>query len=96
MYICEYLEGGYSSNIATLLLKNHQGYFSFINQRIKLDKSLALKFNDSVRYDAMCIATKKKSLISNAVYPILAFIAYPLGYILYLKKYRMDIKCKSQ
>lgn len=88
IYVCEYLPDGYTANMARLLYNNPQGYFCYINQRLRLDKSIKQRFADSVRYDAMAIAHRKKRIIRDAVYPYFALFAYPGGWILFKKKYK--------
>ena len=87
IYICEYLPDGYKAGMAKLLYNNPQGYFCYINQRLKLDKSLRQRIADSIRYDAMAIAHKKKKIVGNAVYPLWALLAYPAGWLFYKRRY---------
>lgn len=88
LYICEYLPGGYSANMAKLLYNNPQGYFCYINQRLKFDENFRQRFFDSIRYTAMAIAHKKEKFVKNSVYPFISFLSLPFGYILYLIKYK--------
>lgn len=88
LYICEYLEGGYTSNMARLLYSNPKGYFAYINQRLSIDKNFKERFLDSIRYVSMAIAHNKKGIIKNAIYPSIALLAYPAGLLLYYKKFR--------
>ena len=88
LYVCEYLDDGYTSNMAKLLKNNSNGYMAFIVQRLKYDESFSEKFFDSVRCIAMRIARKDNCIIKNSVYPFVALLAYPLGYIFYLKRYK--------
>ena len=91
VYICEYLDDGYTANMKRILYKNPNGYFAYINNRLKIDKSVKHKFLDSVRYMAMAIAHKKKGKIKGAVYPLYALAAYLPGWMLYrrdFKRYR--------
>lgn len=87
LYICEYLEDGYTNNMAKLLKNNPKGYFTFLRQRLSIDKTPREKFLDSIRYVAMAKA-HNMPIIKNAVYPMYAFLAYPTGLLLYYKKYR--------
>lgn len=87
LYICEYLEDGYTNNMAKLLKNNPKGYFTFLRQRLSIDKTPREKFLDSIRYVAMAKA-HNMPIIKNAVYPMYAFLAYPAGLLLYHKKYR--------
>lgn len=88
LYMCEYLDDGYTANMSRLLFNNPQGYFAYINQRLRFDTTPKHKFADSIRYNAMAFAHKKKRIISGAVYPLWAALAYIPGYVLYCKKYR--------
>lgn len=88
LYYVTYLDDGYTSNMAKVLYNNPQGYFTYINNRLKIDKKLGNKFADSIRYNAMAIAHKKEKTISNAVYPFIALLAYIPGYIFYYRRYR--------
>ena len=88
LYICEYLPGGYSANMAKLLYNNPQGYFCYINQRLKFDENFRQRFFDSIRYTAKAIAHKKEKFDKNTVYPFISFLSLPFGYILYLIKYK--------
>lgn len=96
LYVCEYLSDGYTSNIARLLYNNPNGYFTYINQRLKLDKRIKHRFFDSIRYDAMAIAQRKRTVVREAVYPFLALLAYPIGYLVYIKKYSSIISKKGK
>jgi glycosyltransferase involved in cell wall biosynthesis len=87
IYVCEYLPDGYTAGMAKLLCRNPQGYFCYINQRLRLDTTVKQRFSDSIRYDAMAIAHRRKRVVRDAVYPLLALLAYPVGWILYKKRY---------
>lgn len=87
IYVCEYLPDGYTASMAKLLCRNPQGYFCYINQRLRLDTTVKQRFEDSIRYDAMAIAYRRKRVVRDAVYPLLALLAYPAGWILYKKRY---------
>lgn len=88
IYVCEYLNDGYTANMKRLLYKNPQGYFTYIKQRLSVDKTLKHKFLDSVRYMAMAIAHKRSGKIKLAVYPFLAFLAYFPGWLLYVRDFK--------
>lgn len=92
LYVCKYLEDGYTNNIEKLLYSNPNGYFAYINQRLKLESDIKHRYFDSARYVAMAVALRKKRIILDAVYPMYALFAYPLGTLIYLKKYRPIIK----
>lgn len=87
IYVCEYLTDGYTASMGELLYSNPQGYFCYINQRLRLDVTMKQRFVDSIRYDAMAIAHRKNKIIRTAVYPLYALFAYPAGWIFYKKRY---------
>jgi glycosyltransferase involved in cell wall biosynthesis len=89
IYLCEYLEGGYTRNMAKLLKNNPKGYFAFINQRLIMhDKTFKSRFLDSIRYVAMAIAVKRKGYIRTAMYPSICMLAYLPGLLFYNKRYK--------
>lgn len=94
LYICEYLPDGYTANMAYLLYRNPNGYFCYINQRLKFDKTVKQRFVDSIRYVAMAIAHERKKIIRNSIYPYITFFAYLPGYFFYFRRYKKlrDIK----
>jgi len=88
MYKCEYLEDGYTNNMAKLLSRNPRGYLAYIKNRLILDISWNDKVMDTIRYTAMCIFSNERQRISKSIYPILTLVTYPLGYFLYFYKYK--------
>ena len=88
IYICEYLEDGYTANMKRVLYNNPEGYFAYINNRLKIDCGVKARFLDSVRYMAMAIAKGKKRKIRDAVYPTLALMAYLPGWLLYRRDFK--------
>lgn len=87
IYVCEYLPDGYTASMTKLLYENPEGYFCYINQRLRFDRAIKQRFTDSIRYDAMAIAHQKKRIVRDAVYPFYALLAYPAGGLLYKKRY---------
>lgn len=87
IYVCEYLPDGYTAGMEKLLYDNSEGYFCYINQRLRLDTRIRQRFMDSIRYDAMAIAHRKKGIVRDAVYPLYALLAYPAGWVMFKKRY---------
>ena len=88
IYICEYLNDGYTANMKRILYKNPNGYFAYINNRLKIDRKIKHKFLDSVRYMAMAIAHGRRRKIRDAVYPFYALVAYLPGWLLYVRDFK--------
>ena len=88
VYVCEYLGDGYTANMKRVLYKNPQGYFAYIENRLRIDRGIKCKFLDSVRYMAMAIAHNKPRKIRGAVYPLIALAAYVPSRMLYRRDYK--------
>ena len=89
LYICEYLEDGYSRNVKQLIKNNPIGYMKFAKQEMMLAKNIKLKFIDAVRYSLGCIlAGKQKELFEvEFLYKILIMLVFPITILAYIKKY---------
>ncbi|MCB2312026.1 glycosyltransferase family 2 protein [Clostridium tagluense] len=88
LYCCEYLEDGYTQNMAKLLVNNPKGYLAYVEQRLELDKDIKDKVLDTIRYTAMCLASNEKRYITKSVYPIITIFTLPIAYIFYIKRYK--------
>lgn len=88
LYYCEYLQDGYTKNMAKILLQNPKGYLLFVQQRLENDRNISDKIKNTIRYTAMCIASNQKNYIRKSVYPILTIITFPIAFIFYLKRYK--------
>ena len=89
IYNCEYLNDGYTSNMMKLLCNNPKGYTAYISQRLSLhDKTFISRYLDSARYVAMMLTFNSKKILVDSVYPFYTILAFPLGYVLFLRKYK--------
>lgn len=88
IYVCEYLSDGYTANMKRVLYKNPQGYFAYIENRLRIDRTAKHRFLDSVRYMAMAIAHRRPRKVRGAVYPFFALLAYLPGYMLYVRDFK--------
>lgn len=88
LYYGEYLEDGYTKNMAALLKQNPNGYMAYINQRLSFDTKAADICFNTIRYIAMSKVLKDKKTIKNAQYPVIAAICYPAGLMMYKKRYK--------
>jgi len=92
LYICEYLEGGYTSNIRKINAQNPYGYRAYITQRIGCDRTFKDKAGDYIRYTAICFAIKGSKPVKDADSKTFAALCYLPGYLFYLKSYRKYLK----
>ena len=88
IYVCEYLEDGYTQNMARLIAKNPKGYLAYIEQRVKYDNDIKNVICDTIRYVAIAVCAKKKHIIKSAYNPFCAFVMYPFGKLFYHIRYR--------
>lgn len=88
IYYYEYLEDGYTKNMAKLIKKNPKGYLTFIEQRLKFDRNLMEKVKNTIKYTAICKVLKKKNYIRKSVYPMITFFTWPIGLIFYFTRYK--------
>ena len=90
LYICKYLEDGYTTNIRRLTKNNPKGYMVLNKQRILLSKTIKNKYFNTIRYMVGCILSKEEHPIKNAPYKVFATLAYLPALIicfLYYRKY---------
>lgn len=95
IYICDYLEDGYTKNMAKLIANNPKGYQTYIVQRLRYDKKVWYKLVDTIRYVAIALCCGNREIIKNAPYKWYAILMFIPGEILYLKRYRKFIMSKS-
>lgn len=87
--IVRYMRDGFTGNIARAMYNIPQGYMTAVEHRLRyFDEGFQEKFADSIRYIAMGLAHRKPGLIHNAVYPGIALLAYPGGWLFYCIRYR--------
>ena len=92
LYVCEYLEDGYTHNVSKLIFNNYKGYILHINERMKNCDNEIDKIKDSIRYDSVMIAHNEKGIIKKALYPLYAIIGFVPAYIIAHRRYGKFIK----
>ena len=88
LYKGQYLEDGYTAEMAKLIKNNPQGYHAFICQRLSYDDTLKQRILDTIRHIAINKVLESKGLKYQVIYPWLYALLYPLGYIFYCKRYK--------
>jgi glycosyltransferase involved in cell wall biosynthesis len=88
LYICEYLEDGYTTNLRKLIKNNPKGYMVINRQAALLSKSIKRKYITSIKYMIGCILSKEKQPIKNAPYKLLAILACPPAILICILRYR--------
>lgn len=87
IYICEYLEGGYTSNIRKMNAENPKGYLAFVSQRISLDKDRKELVQDLIRYIAIRFVIKDGSVLHPSHRTLSVLCLFP-GYLFYSRDYK--------
>lgn len=88
IYICEYLEDGYTKNAKNLMKKNPRGYILYAKQRIRLAKGIKEKLRASAQYVLGNKLLGNKKYIKESPSKILTIISIPLANIFYYKNYK--------
>ena len=87
LYICEYLDDGYTANVDKLLFDNYKSYILHLNTRMREADNLYEKLMDSIRYDAISIGRSCDNIVGNAECKLFSILGYIPGYLLYRKRY---------
>lgn len=88
IYICEYLDDGYTKNTIKILKKSPYSYMVMKLQSSKVSKKILYKIKHMAGYIAMGIYVKDKELIKKSNNPILAIISAPLGLLIYIIRFK--------
>ena len=88
LYRGTYIEGGYTRHMAKLIKDNPQGYNDYITQRLKIDKTLKYKILDTIKHIAIKKVLDAQATKIPCVYPLLHYVLYPFGVLLYILRYK--------
>ena len=88
LYRGKYLNDGYTCDMAKLIKNNPKGYNVFITQRLLFDYSLKQIIFDIIRLIAINQVLKYSDYKTNIVYPVLYFLLYPFGFLLFFLRYK--------
>lgn len=76
LYICEYLQDGYTNNLVNTLLNNPNGYIQYLKNRIEIDDSFFVKYLDIIKLLCFLIATMRIREINFTKYRISMFLLF--------------------
>jgi len=88
IYICKYLEDGYTTNVRRLIKNNPKGYMVLNHQSALLSKTIKNKYKNSIKYMIGCILSREKHPVKNSPHKILAVMAYLPALLLCFMRYR--------
>lgn len=75
VYVAEYLDDGYTKNIASSFLENPVSYAEYNNLRCELFHGFSKRFKYAAYYDAFSILSRKKNFLALSKRPVYAFFA---------------------
>lgn len=88
LYVCEYLEDGYTKNIVSIIKNNPKGYVLCYKQRMCIAKGIKEKIKSASKYALGNILAKEKGYIKKSPKKIITIISIPLAYLIYIKRYK--------
>lgn len=94
LYICEYLDDGYSRNILKVHRESPKGYIYFLTQRVGYAKTLSDRYTAIAYYLAGCWKVKYKKPIKASDNKLLCVIAFPKAFIIFMKPFIKNILIK--
>lgn len=88
IYMGDYLKDGYTKKIKKIISENPNGYYTYISQRLKLEKGFFNIFFDNIRCITINIVRKQNNILVGTRNKILAFFAILPAVIYYMKSYK--------
>lgn len=91
LYICEYLEDGYSKNINKIIKKNPIGYTICAKKKMETAKFWRAKIKGAIRYMIGVLILHEKGYIKNEkdlINKVIFILFFPISYIKYIKEYK--------
>ena len=88
IYICNYLNDGYTKNTIKLLKKNPYSYMMMKLQSSRISKNIIYKIKHMAGYIAMGIYIKEIKIVQKSNNPILTIVSFPIGLIVYLIRFK--------
>ena len=88
LYVCEYLEDGYSKNSAKLIKNNPKGYILCARERLIIAKGFKGKLKAAAQYVLGNLLAKRKNYIMESPKKIYTILAIPFAYYIYRRKYK--------
>ena len=87
LYICEYLEDGYSSNYQRVFKNNPKAYAAYHAQRLNLASHLRVRYKSAILYSVASMLSGNKRFISEAPRKVLTVLSLPLALVVLFLRY---------
>lgn len=88
LYICEYLEDGYTHNFKKIIIQNPKGYAMYYAQRMLLCHNFYMIYRSAALYVLGNLLARNFRFLQNAPFKFMTLIAFPAGVLIYIFKYR--------
>lgn len=86
IYICDYQPNGLTNSTWQLLKNNPMGYAMFFNSQLQYKKGLKNRINLILQFLSCCCLAKEYQYIFKCNYKYLAFIFFPIGWLLSIRR----------
>ena len=90
VYVCEYLNDGYTNNSTKLISNNPKGYILAAEQELYIAKSLRGKLRAYAKVVLGNWLANNKKFIKKYDNKFLIILSMPMAYAIYLKKYKKE------
>lgn len=87
LYLCEYLNDGYSKNLLSVHRKNTKGYMFYLSQRVEFANNLYSKYRACAYYVSGCIRVRRLNYLRSCKYRFLCIIALPKAVMIFVKPF---------
>jgi len=88
IYVCEYLEDGYTNNSAKLIKNNPKGYIICAKQRMEIAKTFYIRLKACAQYVLGNWLDGNKHYINKSPKKITTILSIPFAWYMYIKKYK--------
>lgn len=87
LYLCEYLNDGYSNNLIKVHRNNPKGYMYFLSQRVEYATSFREKYKASAYYVAGIFRIGRLRYLKSCKYKVISMIALPKALVIFVKPF---------
>lgn len=86
--ICEYIADGLTRNKKKIIVLNPKGYTLRKKQSLEFSRKFMLIVKNAIMYDCGAIIAHDSKWLSESPRPFWTFIMYPIGFLIYLIRFR--------
>lgn len=91
LYVCDYLEDGYSKNVKKIISENPKGYALFYRDRLEISDTFYMNFRSATLYIVGKLIAGEKDFIKKSPKKQFTFFAFPAAFFVYIFKYKLNI-----